>query len=176
MYSSEDARVVVHGAQACLGRSVAVEQTSPAEHYVLPGQPRTGAQRQLGNDGRGVRPMPSRSAIGELARADFEIGSRGQLHLAANVNSPELVRHEAAASRTELEQQLGKAVLSFEYPFGCKPLGFRRAMQAAGFAEAFMVGESSAWAGDDRSALSMLLICTGTWSLSAVGRMVGATR
>lgn len=55
----------------------------------------------------GSRSMLGWSELRDLARAGFEIGSHGNQHLAADVNPPELVLRDAAASWAELEQQLG---------------------------------------------------------------------
>jgi UDP-glucose 4-epimerase len=98
----------------------------------------------------GSRPMLSWTALDELVRAGFEIGSHGKRHIAADVNSPEIVRRDAAESRTNLEQKLGCAVSSFAYPFGYHAARARRAVRAAGFAQACVVGDLPARAGDDR--------------------------
>jgi peptidoglycan/xylan/chitin deacetylase (PgdA/CDA1 family) len=113
-----------------------------------------------GEDGQ--RPMLSWSAIGELAGAGFEIGSHGKQHLAADVNRPEVVRQDAAESRTDLEQALGRAVVSFAYPFGYANARAREAVREVGFSQACIVGELPARAGDNRWSLPRVTVAQGT--------------
>lgn len=110
----------------------------------------------------GLRPMLSWPVLAELARAGFEIGSHSKRHLAADVNSPGAVRRDAAESRTDLEQQLGYAVLSFAYPFGYHSARARRAVREAGFTQAGVVGDLPARAGDDCWTLPRLQVGPGT--------------
>ena len=110
----------------------------------------------------GKRAMLTWAELGDLAQAGFEIGSHGNQHLAADVNPAGLVRRDAAASRTELEQQLGRPVHSFAYPFGYHAAAARRAVREAGFAQACVVGDLPARTGDDRWALPRLQVNGGT--------------
>lgn len=123
-----------------------------------------------GDDGN--RRMLTWSAISELANAGFEIGSHGKFHLAADVNSPELIREDAAVSKAELEEHLGKVVGSFAYPFGYQTRRARRAVRDAGFAQACMVGDLPARAEDDRWALPRLQVNNKT-SPEALLAMIG---
>jgi peptidoglycan/xylan/chitin deacetylase (PgdA/CDA1 family) len=100
--------------------------------------------------------------IVELSRAGFEIGSHGHLHLAADVNSPELVRRDAHASQIALQSHLGQAVSSFAFPFGYHAGPARAAVRAAGFAQACAIGDLPARAGDDRWALPRLQVWNDT--------------
>jgi peptidoglycan/xylan/chitin deacetylase (PgdA/CDA1 family) len=113
-----------------------------------------------GNDGH--RPMLSWSAISELARAGFEIGSHGKFHLAADVNARKLILDDALASKTELEQKVGKPVLSFAYPFGYYSRQARQAVREVGFAQACAVKDLPARAGDDQWTLPRLHVGNGT--------------
>jgi peptidoglycan/xylan/chitin deacetylase (PgdA/CDA1 family) len=108
------------------------------------------------------RPMVSWSALDDMARAGFEIGSHGKRHLAADLNDAGIVRRDAAESRAELEQGLGLAVPSFAYPFGYHAARARRAMREIGFAQACIVSELPAQKGDDRWALPRLTVAQGT--------------
>ena len=108
------------------------------------------------------RPMLSWSAIDDMARAGFEIGSHGKWHLAADLNDAELVHRDAAESRTDLEQGLGRAVPSFAYPFGYHAARARRAVRKIGFAQACIVSELPVQEGDDRWALPRLTVPQGT--------------
>jgi peptidoglycan/xylan/chitin deacetylase (PgdA/CDA1 family) len=113
-----------------------------------------------GEDGR--RAMLSWSALTDLAQDGFEIGSHGRMHIAADINRPEVVGRDARASRIELEDHLGCDVRSFAYPFGYHTARARRAVRAAGFAQACAVGDLPACAADDRWALPRLQVWSGT--------------
>jgi len=118
------------------------------------------------------RPMCSWQAIADIARAGFEIGSHGHLHLAADINAPELVQRDAWISRMELEDHLGQAVSSFAYPFGYHAGPARAAVRAAGFAQACAVGDLPAHAGANRWALPRLQVLSHT-KPEAVLKLVG---
>lgn len=107
-----------------------------------------------GDDGN--RPMLGWSALAELAGAGMEIGSHGHRHLAADVNDPELIRADALRSRAELQDRLGRDVRSFGFPFGYGPPAARMAVRRAGFAQACVVADLPAQAGEDRFALPRL--------------------
>jgi peptidoglycan/xylan/chitin deacetylase (PgdA/CDA1 family) len=104
------------------------------------------------------RPMLSWKAIESLAQDGFEIGSHGRMHLAADVNEPEVVELDARASRLELEDHIGRPVTSFAYPFGYHSPAAQRAVRTAGFRQACAVGDLPARAGDNRWALPRLQV------------------
>lgn len=108
------------------------------------------------------RPMCSWDTLADIARGGFEIGSHGHMHLAADINSPEVVHHDARVSRIALEDHLGHGVASFAYPFGYHGRPARAAVRAAGFAQACAVGDLPARAGDDRWALPRLQVLNHT--------------
>ncbi len=116
----------------------------------------TSASWLHGDDGK--QPMMTWAAITELAQTGFEIGSHGKFHLAADVNSPELIRDDAVASKTELEQRLGTSVASFAYPYGYYTRRARQAVRDAGYAQACVVYDLPARARDDRWTLPRLLV------------------
>jgi peptidoglycan/xylan/chitin deacetylase (PgdA/CDA1 family) len=132
----------------------------PATLFVPTGYVGATSSWLRGDDAR--RPMCSWETIADLERAGFEIGSHGHLHLAADVNSPELVRRDAHASQIVLHDRLGHAVSSFAYPFGYHAAAARDAVRAAGFAQACAVGDLPARAGDDRWALPRLQVFNQT--------------
>jgi peptidoglycan/xylan/chitin deacetylase (PgdA/CDA1 family) len=106
----------------------------------------------------GQRPILSRQAVESLASDGFEIGSHGRMHLAADVNDPELVQSDARASRLELEDCIGRPVTSFAYPFGYHSAAGQRAVRAAGYRQACAVGDLPARTGDNRWALPRLQV------------------
>ncbi len=103
-------------------------------------------------------PLLGWGALRELASSGLEIAAHGHLHLAADINEPELVREDAARSRDELESHLERAVASYAYPFGCWTPAARRAVRAAGFAQACAIMDLPAIASDDRFALPRLYV------------------
>jgi peptidoglycan/xylan/chitin deacetylase (PgdA/CDA1 family) len=131
---------------------------------------------------RGVdaqRPLLDWSAIAQLADAGWEIGSHGHRHLACDVNRPDVVRADAAHSRVLLEDRLGRAVHSFGFPFGYGPPAARRAIRAAGFAQACVVADLPAEPQDDRFALPRLHVgpeMTPERLVALVQRRAGAPR
>jgi peptidoglycan/xylan/chitin deacetylase (PgdA/CDA1 family) len=108
------------------------------------------------------RPMLSWGAVRELAGAGMEIGSHGHLHLAADINEPELVREDAIRSRAELEEHLGRAVSSYAYPFGYCSRDAANAVSEAGFSQACAVMELPAVAGDDPLILPRIYVSPQT--------------
>jgi peptidoglycan/xylan/chitin deacetylase (PgdA/CDA1 family) len=121
-----------------------------------------GATASWLRDEDSLRPMLSWSALADLEHAGFEIGSHGKHHLAADVNPLEIVRSDAAESRTDLEQRLGRTVSSFAYPFGYHTARARQAVCELGFAQACIVGDLSARTSDDRWGLPRLQVVQGT--------------
>ena len=92
-------------------------------------------------------------------RQGFEIGSHGRMHLAADVNPPEVVERDARASRIELEDRIGRAVRAS--PIHSATTRRRRwAVRAAGYRQACAVGDLPARADDDRWALPRLQVST----------------
>jgi len=104
------------------------------------------------------RPILAWSALEELAHSGIEIAAHGHLHLAADINEPELVRDDAARCRGELEDHLGRPVTSYAYPFGYWTPAACRAVRAAGFSQACAIMDLPALASDDRFALPRLYV------------------
>jgi len=108
------------------------------------------------------RPMLSWGALGDLAAVGMEIGSHGHLHLAADINEPQLVREDAVRSRAALEEQLGQNVSSYAYPFGYCSRDAANAVSEAGFSQACAVMELPAIAGDDSLILPRIYVSPQT--------------
>jgi peptidoglycan/xylan/chitin deacetylase (PgdA/CDA1 family) len=155
-----------------------LDQGLPATLFVPSGYVGGSSSWLTGEDGQ--RAMLSWSALTDLAQDGFEIGSHGRMHIAADINRPEVVGSDAMASRIELEDHLGCEVRSFAYPFGYHTALARRAVRAAGFAQACAVGDLPACSGDDRWALPRLQVWSGTTPEALLAmvrrRPLGATR
>jgi peptidoglycan/xylan/chitin deacetylase (PgdA/CDA1 family) len=133
---------------------------APATLFVPSGYVGGTAKWMAGEDGQ--RRLLGWEELEELAAAGWEIGSHGHLHLAADINRPDLVREDAARSREELESRLGRAVTSYAYPYGCWTPDARRAVRAAGFSQACAIMELPALASDDEFALPRIHVTPET--------------
>jgi peptidoglycan/xylan/chitin deacetylase (PgdA/CDA1 family) len=133
---------------------------APATLFVPTAYVGRGAAWMSGGDA--ARPMLSWGALGELAAVGMEIGSHGHLHLAADINEPELVREDAIRSRAELEEHLGRTVSSYAYPFGYCTRDAANAVGDAGFSQACAVMELPAVAGDDPLILPRIYVSPQT--------------
>jgi peptidoglycan/xylan/chitin deacetylase (PgdA/CDA1 family) len=132
----------------------------PATAFIPTAYVGAGASWLSGDDR--ARSLLSWSAIEELAAGGLEIGSHGHLHLAADINDAELVREDAARSRNELEEHLGRTVTSYAYPFGYWTPAARRAVRAAGFTQACTATSLHADGADDRFSLPRLHVGAST--------------
>ena len=104
------------------------------------------------------RPLLSHADLIDLDAQGFEIGSHGHAHIAADIHPPAVVTSDAWTSRVELENCLGRPTRSFAYPFGYHSRAGRRAVSAAGFAQACAVGDLPAHPSDQRWALPRLQV------------------
>jgi peptidoglycan/xylan/chitin deacetylase (PgdA/CDA1 family) len=141
---------------ASVAAPVLERHRKPATLFVPSGYVGGAATWMAGEDGE--RPILGWSALRDLSAAGWEIGSHGHLHLAADINRPDLVREDADRSREELEAQLGRAVTSYAYPFGCWTPAAREAVRSAGFSQACAIMELPAMAGDHPFALPRIHI------------------
>jgi peptidoglycan/xylan/chitin deacetylase (PgdA/CDA1 family) len=113
-----------------------------------------------GDDGQ--RPVLGWQDLRDLVRAGFEVGSHGHAHLAADVNTADVVCSDARRSKSLLEDQLGIEVTSFAYPFGQQTRRSRRAIRQAGFLQACSTLGLPALPDDDRMALPRLHVGPST--------------
>jgi peptidoglycan/xylan/chitin deacetylase (PgdA/CDA1 family) len=96
--------------------------------------------------------------LGELQGAGIELGSHGHAHIAADVNSPQLVLEDARRSLAAFEEQLAIRPTSYAYPFGFEDRAARRAIRAAGFGQACAIRHVQAQPRDDPFALPRLYV------------------
>ncbi len=113
-----------------------------------------------GDDAR--RPLLSHADLIDLDAEGWEIGSHGHAHIAADIHPAAVVTTDAWTSRVELENCLGRAARSFAYPFGYHSRSGRRAVSAAGFAQACAVGDLPARPSDHRWAFPRLQVLNHT--------------
>jgi peptidoglycan/xylan/chitin deacetylase (PgdA/CDA1 family) len=92
----------------------------------------------------------------ELADQGVEIGSHGRLHRDLTTCSGEDLEGEAAGSRHELEEALGRPVHTFCYPYGRWDHRARAAVEAAGYLAAVTIEDHGAGVADDPTDLLSL--------------------
>ena len=107
------------------------------------------------------RPMLSWSAIADLADANVEIGAHTVHHPELDTIAREDARSEIRCSRADLEDHLGRPVVSFAYPHGYHDRHVRRLAIDAGFSSASAVKHAFSSYLDDRFALSRVMVRRG---------------
>jgi peptidoglycan/xylan/chitin deacetylase (PgdA/CDA1 family) len=114
-----------------------------------------------GSSGEGSRPVLSWQALRDLAAEGVEVAAHSHTHPQMDRVPAEVVRDEAARSRSLLEDKLGLAVEGFAYPFGYWDSEARAAVARAGFRYAFAVAEMVATTDDDMMTLPRLTVNAG---------------
>jgi len=107
---------------------------------------------------KGGRPVLSWTLLREIAEGGFECGAHGHLHRRLDQSDYGAALEEARRSRMLLEDRLQKSILSFAYPGGFWNSRAKRAVGAAGFHSACVVGELVASPIDDPLALPRLTV------------------
>lgn len=72
-------------------------------------------------------PLVSRTQLAELAGAGWEVGGHTHTHRPLTAISPPEVRDELVRSNELLEDELGRAVTTLAYPYGCHDAAVRAA-------------------------------------------------
>lgn len=116
-------------------------------------------------------PVMDRAQIAEVAAAGIEIGSHGHMHRPIDVRPGAEVVDDVTRSRGILQDASGQAVDSFCYPHGYHSRTARRALHAAGYANACAIGHRRHRRGADRYAVSRLMV-TGAHTGDDVLRLV----
>lgn len=114
-----------------------------------------------GSSGEGSRPVLSWQGLRDLAAEGIEVAAHSHTHPQMDRVPAEVVRDEAARSRSLLEDKLGLAVEGFAYPFGYWDSEARAAVAGAGFRYAFAVAEMVATTDDDMMTLPRLTVNAG---------------
>lgn len=117
--------------------------------------------RWLGDIGEGQRRMLGWEAIAELAEAGIEIGAHSDTHVQLDTVSFARAAREIQRSRDALATVVGP-VASFAYPYGYSSTAVRRQVRAAGFANAYTVGDGIATVADDAFAITRAIVAADT--------------
>ncbi|WP_422396900.1 polysaccharide deacetylase family protein [Streptomyces gobiensis] len=80
----------------------------------------------------------------ELATSGVEIGGHSHSHPQLDQLSDPVLRHEVVHCRELLAGELGRAPVSFAYPYGYSSRRVREAVRSAGFSQSFAVGNALA--------------------------------
>jgi peptidoglycan/xylan/chitin deacetylase (PgdA/CDA1 family) len=107
--------------------------------------------------GEGKRLMMSWADLANLPNF-VEIGSHGRNHLPLDVIPRSLLQTEVTESRTQLEDETGRSVTGFCYPFGFHDRRARRAVERAGYSYACEVGYKRHSNRNSSFAVSRLLV------------------
>jgi peptidoglycan/xylan/chitin deacetylase (PgdA/CDA1 family)/GT2 family glycosyltransferase len=105
--------------------------------------------------------MVSWPELASLPARGIEIGSHAHHHRPIDVLPGAELREELITSRDELEQRLGVTLTSFCFPNGYTSRRVKRALVAAGYANACIVGRRVATVHSDRYALPRLQVRPG---------------
>ncbi|WP_086602180.1 polysaccharide deacetylase family protein [Streptomyces swartbergensis] len=82
--------------------------------------------------------------VRELAEAGMEIGGHSHTHPQLDQLTDEQLWFEMLCCREIIDEQLGRAPVSFAYPYGYSSRRVRRTVRAAGFAQSLAVGNELA--------------------------------
>jgi peptidoglycan/xylan/chitin deacetylase (PgdA/CDA1 family) len=127
----------------------------PATLYIVTGCVGATA-RWLHRLGEGERPLLSWSDIEEVANAGIECGAHTHSHADLDILSAGAASGEIRRSKIELEDRLGRPVLSFAYPYGHASQTTLRLVKEAGFASACRVGDALSSTREDPCRLSRI--------------------
>ncbi|MEV7090027.1 polysaccharide deacetylase family protein [Streptomyces sp. NPDC093085] len=109
--------------------------------------------------------------VREVAAAGLEIGGHSHTHPQLDQLADGPLRGEAGRCREILGRELGAEPVSFAYPYGYSTRRVRRAVRAAGFAQALAVGNALACRTKGPYALERMTV-RRTTGLAEFGRLV----
>jgi peptidoglycan/xylan/chitin deacetylase (PgdA/CDA1 family) len=135
--------------------------------YLATGLLRGGAQPPV-HDGLAPH-MLELSELGALAGAGVELGAHSHTHPHMDTLGARRLRYEVEYSRAVIEAAVDAPVPTFAYPHGYSGPRVRRAVRAAGYRGACGIKKTLSAPGDDRFALSRLLVGADT-TAGEVGR------
>ena len=139
----------------------------PATLYVATGLVRGGPRPPV-HDGLAPH-MLELGELAALAQAGVELGAHSHTHPHMDTLGRARLREEIERSRALVEDAAGAPIATFAYPHGYSGPRVRRAVRAAGFRGACGVKNTLSAPGDDRFALSRLLVGADT-TTADVGR------
>jgi len=109
-------------------------------------------------EGEASRPLMSWEQIKEVNKIGIECGSHSHSHAQLDILKKDLARDEIFLSKKILEDQLGKEISSFAYPFGYHDKTTRQLVIEAGYSSACAVKYALSNLKDDHFALSRIIV------------------
>ncbi len=132
----------------------------PAIVYAIAGLA-GGVAEWMSEDGHPTPPLMSFARLREIAGRGIEVGSHGDGHVRLAGLPAERLLAEVAGSRDRLEQELGRAVMHFCYPYGSHDLAAIEAVADAGYESAVTCQRGAATPAFDALALPRKAISYG---------------
>lgn len=117
-----------------------------------------GTSEWLRMEGEGQRRILSWEQITSFDAALVEIGGHSHTHPKMDSLQSEEIKHEMVWCKQEIENNLGRECRSFAYPFGFYNSECQRQLRAAGYQSACAVRYQQSIMGEDRFALSRLIV------------------
>ena len=108
--------------------------------------------------GEGNRPMLNRNELRNISSQGIEIGGHSHTHPQLDLLSPDQAFAEIVTSKTVLEEQIGKQITTFAYPYGYASKLTRDLVAKAGFAAACGVRHAFSAVGENKFSLSRIMI------------------
>ncbi len=134
-----------------------------------------GTATWLQSVGEGDRAMLNWSELADIAIHGIELGAHTRTHPQLDLIAPSRARDEIVGSKHDLEDALGGEITSFAYPHGYATPAIRRIVSKAGFACACRVRNALSGAGEDRFALSRIVITEDVDALRLASLLAGGT-
>jgi peptidoglycan/xylan/chitin deacetylase (PgdA/CDA1 family) len=121
--------------------------------------------RWLEAAGEGRRPLVTWDQLRDIADSGIEIGAHTMTHPALDMIDPAMAMSEIRGSKEVIQNQLGRRVESFAYPFGYKNAAVCRMVADAGFTSACGVRYAMSDKSDDPFCLARYIV-PGNMSLA----------
>lgn len=100
--------------------------------------------------------------ISEIDSCGIECGAHSATHPQLDTLAPPAAREEIVLSKLVLEQQLGRQVPTFAYPYGFYNSTVRQLVQQAGYSSACAIKHAMSAVTDDRFALARIIVDSDT--------------
>jgi peptidoglycan/xylan/chitin deacetylase (PgdA/CDA1 family) len=126
--------------------------------------------------GEGDRPMMGWDDLEALAPAGIEVGAHTHSHPQLDIINRSTAWDEISRSRAELEDRLGREIVSFAYPFGFHGPRVRALVERAGFRSACAVKDALSRPGDDPLAIARVIVPGDTTVASLAELLEGRGR
>lgn len=139
----------------------------------------TGWLRGTYDEGEALDTMLDWDQVRELAAAGAEIGGHSHSHPQLDQVDDRRLWYETLRCKEILREELGRAPVSFAYPYGYSDRRVRRTVRAAGYAQALAVGNTVARRRQGPYALERLTVRRSTgieeFTRLVEGRAIGRT-